>query len=231
MTRRRQQEGFGHQQADDSPARCAERSAQRHLPGPSRGLCQEQVGEIDAGDEQQRTDRTDENPECAARVVARPLLAHGNESPAHAAILIRMTLGEDTRHTLQIGAGRLEGDTGLETADALHLPARALRVRLFHQRPEELCRVEIRGARWQHADHFVPHAIEHQRPANDARVPAESLSPAPVREDDNVGILRRRILALPQQPAGDRRHPDDAEEPGTPPRPAPSDRNQETRAA
>ena len=212
-----QQDGFGDEQTDHPAAACAERGPQRDLPGSARGLGQEQVREIDAGDEQQRTDRAEQDPERPPRVVAGYHLADRRETSTHAAVRLWIPLGKNPRDPLQIGARTFEGDTRLDAADADQLPASTLRVRLSHQRAEDLWPVEIRRAGRQHADHLVRHAIEYQRPAHDARVLAESARPEPMREDGHVRVLRGLVLVRPEQPARGRRHAESAEEPGIDP--------------
>ena len=74
-------QAFREQLAHDAGAACAESAAHGELLGAGGGAGQQQVGEIDAGDEQNDADRGPENDERTAQLAADVVLErHGDDT-------------------------------------------------------------------------------------------------------------------------------------------------------
>ena len=58
-----QQQALGHQLAAQAPGACAQRRAHRHLLAARAAARQQQVGQIDAGDQQHQADRAPQQPQ------------------------------------------------------------------------------------------------------------------------------------------------------------------------
>ncbi len=192
--------------------RGAERGAHRELAVAGLGPCQQQVGEVGAGDEQHEADRRLQHPD-RARGAADDLGLHRFHLQR---VVLRVegvhldagALAPLRQQRLQLGVGGRRRDARLQPADQVQVVTAAVLAvaRIEAERQPDLDvvvhDVELRR---HHADHFAAHAVEVHGLANH-RPAAERRLPQLVRQDDQ----RRAVgvgLARSEQPALGRRDP------------------------
>ena len=123
--RRGEDEAFGEELADDAGTAGAESAAHGELLGAGGGASEQQVGEVDAGDEQDRADGGPKDDERAAKLAADVVLErHGDDAAFDHCSRIGAAGLWDVCCSSTVGRGdfglvlRLgERDAGLEAAD------------------------------------------------------------------------------------------------------------------
>ena len=192
MPGNRDPEAFGEQLLNQPPPACAERDADRDLARPHRGTREQKTRDVGARDrehqphrhQQHHEEETDgrQTSELLQRAGGRKLL-----DPAEVllAVLRRQPLS-DGRHGR---TSRLERLALAQPADELN-GAGVEAVQIGRQASTER-QVDLGGEAeaedrsqvgWQHAEHGVRTAVEHQRAADDPRIAAEPGLPESVAD-------------------------------------------------
>ena len=180
----------------------AERGTDGALANASRCTCEEEVGHVHAGNDQQQTDGTKEDPERASQFVAGDPCAARLHDVGQALVggIACLELGPDAAKIVPRG---LDRHAVLQPADPDVLPAATVRIRPPEEGHENVGGIEPGTARRQHANDFVRPAIEGYGPADKARIGAEPACPEAVRQERARRRSARIILAGREEPAGD----------------------------
>jgi hypothetical protein len=139
-----------------------------------------QVGHVRAGNQQHDADGSHHDPEHVAHVADRILLERPNvRRESELVELLRAHAGWcrppariRAQHPSGVGIGLGKGDAGLQSRDATVVELPEPHPAAIESKRQEKPRGLIQEAKcsWQHTDHFVRHAVEHDAPANDRRI-------------------------------------------------------------
>ena len=211
----RQRECLRQHLPEEAPAAGAESASDRDLPAPSRPAGKQQVGHVDAGDEEDERHRSEEKQQGFPRAAGDRFL-QGHEHDAPARVLLRIGGGQPRGDRGEIRLRRGERHARLSPGDdGEPVGASVLeRLRVQDERHPDvgLARGVAEVARHDAADGpALP--VERDRAADDAGVPAET--PLPELPGKNhaglaAGVLVRGVEHAPEK----RRDPEDREESG-----------------
>jgi hypothetical protein len=202
----REQEALGQQLTYQPRAIPAERRAHRELRQPGHAPSEEQIGEVDAREQEQQRDRAEEKEQGLADGAGHPgpeWLEREGPSPVRR----RVELGQTLARGVDLGLGAGERAAGAQTGDGGHEVRdpglRGLGVAHPHGNEDLRLGQREREARGEDAHHL-------ERPAAEVQGPAEErASPVPPRElvrHDHHRLGAGAVVVRSQQPAGGRRH-------------------------
>ena len=214
----REDDAFGEElPGDPRPAR-AEGGADGELAGARGAACQQQVGDVAAGDEEHEADRA-EKREHAARVVADEIVEHGDRREVELGRLAR----EGAAETLGVGAQLAErlfvGRPGLQPRVDLQVVLVVHRLALGRERdrhPELFAVGGVVERRRHDADDVVGASVERDAAPDRRRIAAEPPRPEAVAEHGDL-FASGLILLLREHAAVRRRQIEDAEVAGRDP--------------
>ena len=172
----------------------------------------EQVRHVDARDQQQETDRTEQREQREADVAHEPV-REPLRADADRAVGVRIFALEPRGNRLQFAVGRLDADPRLETPERGEtiVVAAIRQVGAAGDRsdrdeqivwPRKAEPGKLEGAR-QDADDRVRDAVERQRAPDDPAIGAHLAAPERVRENDRWG--RRRPVVIVGEAAPEHR--------------------------
>ena len=192
------------QQASGPPAHCG---ADRELLLAPRVAGQHEVGDVDAGDEEDEDHGAPQQEQHRAHRCDLTRL-QGDDARADAGVGARMVGGEPGRDGVHLGLGLGQGDGGAGPGD--HLPPAAVSnvaLVLGDGLGEEdvavastVLEAELEGRREDPHDR-VRLVVQHQRPADDGGVAVEAAPPELVRHDDHAAA-RPVLVGHERAPAG-----------------------------
>ncbi len=189
-----EQKAFGQQLADEPRQRCAEGGAHSDLFAASRGTRQQEIGDVDATDQQDQGGAGEERDQAGAKF-AYGIALHGHDVELH--LLLRdVAVGHaDGRgHAVQILLGRIEGrarfQAGHETDEVqspgrIENPVRERRQRLDvggHVRIRREVELEIFR---EHADHGDALAVKGDAAADDVGIASKASAPESAAEEQH----------------------------------------------
>ena len=102
--------------AEDLAARGSHGAANGNLALPYCAFGQQQIGDVDAGDEKHESDRAEKQPEVANSVGGEEVVLQRFYRCAPSFIGFRISGGNVGGDRVHVGLGLLDGDTGLEAA-------------------------------------------------------------------------------------------------------------------
>ncbi len=210
-----QQNRFGQQLADDLTAAGAKRRANGHLALPVAALREQQVRDVDAGDQQHAGHDQHQQADRGAHA-SHHVFVQGLDEDAEVGVVVRIRLGELTRHDVEAPLRLGDRDARREPTHGAQ-PVRAPNV---HQACER-----TRGRQWQphvhlggviearrhDADDGVGDRVEVNRSSEQCRVTAELAAPHAVAQDGHR-LAARRELILREHASQDRTHANRIEE-------------------
>ena len=201
-----QQQVLRHQLPHDPAATGAQRGPYRHFALPGGAARDQQVGHVDAPDQQHESDRAQQH-EQLFRGVAHQLVLHRHQPHAQDAAVRERILLHQRQHRPVERRPRLIGrDAGTEPAvseQVVLIVLRALLGRPGRGNPQFFAGVgEIESLR-HHADHRVRHAVEPDRLADEAGVSTEPAGPEPVAQHYH-GRRASLVVGLGGHPAEQR---------------------------
>ena len=172
-------EAFGEKLANQTSSPCAKRGAHGNLGLPGRRLREEEIGDVDAGDQQHEPDRAEKHQHCLANVSDhRFVQLHSGEVEAF--IAVRILSREPRTNGLDLCFHLLDRHSGSCPADHCEIPGAALLdgevIGIFDRCPDLTARREREPLR-HHADHLIGHAVERDAPPDDAGFGSEPLAP------------------------------------------------------
>jgi hypothetical protein len=179
--------------------------ANRQFRPARRGLDQQQIGDIGAGDQQHERNSAHQEPKSRPDVTDH-LVEQGFDEDAKVVCAIgvfRILLDHPLRHGLHVGAGLLERHAGPETRKKSK-PVIATSFEIFgaeREWREYLClglgKAEVGG---QHADDDERPAVEVDGAPDHGRIPTEATLPEPVAQERDVVVPGLRILRTEHTP-------------------------------
>jgi hypothetical protein len=214
-SRHGQEEALDHELPDDPTSPGAERREDRQLVPPGRAAGQEQVGDVDAADEQHGPDRGQQEPESARQVRTDDPLAERHGCQGGALAGDRIVPLDPPGEQRQARAGRLERLVLPQARDAGEdevVPAREMGVRkLQPQRHPGRRLARPREAGRHDAHNRERHAGSVDRASEDPGVPPEGRPPQGIAQDDVARGLGHELLRseITTESEG---HAEDAEE-------------------
>ena len=180
--------------AEDLPARGSERTANRNLPIASRTFGQQQIGDIDAGDEQHKANRAEKKPEVVNAVGRQKVILQRLDGGAPTPIGSGICGGNMARHRVHIGLRLLQRNPGL------HAPHRQqpviVVIDLFRregQRGRQFRAQAVRKTGRQHTNDRIIRAIEAHGLADDVAIRAQPV-PQFVGQDDLMVLAGNSLL-------------------------------------
>jgi len=211
---RRQHQALGQQLPDDAAGRGAERLPHRDLRAAAGAAREQQVGEVDARDQQDAADGGEQHQQRAARVADQGVELR-RDADAALPVVDRELAGERRLDDVEVGLRRLHRRRRAQASDRLEevraallgyrRVAGVLDARVHGERDPDLRRRkldrELKGRR-HHADNRVRPRVERDRPARDIRRGRELRTPERVADHGNVAA---RPLVLEAEAAADRR--------------------------
>ncbi len=212
-----EQEAFGKQLANDAAAAGAERAAECELLAARGGTCEQQVGEIDADDEQDESDGGPEDDKRTMELAADVLLEWCGVGGVALAVF-RMVGPEVEFGEEQLGfaARLLDGDAGLEAADqrdGIAIESSSLEI----DGDEEIdsCAgredgAEVEAAR-EYANDGEGAVVEINGLAEDGGIAMELPLPDGIAEQDDLACSRERFVFM-EEAAHQRVHAEHLEE-------------------
>jgi hypothetical protein len=203
-----------HPAASPPPARTAFSTKSCRMMRPrlaDRRACQQHVGDVTAGDDEQETDGAEERVKRAAEFAHHPI-DNGNDGEAKAWRVVVRPLGRAPRadHVqLRFGLGGRHAwtEVRLERPHA----ARCLRIvaALHRRRQPQIGDVPLE-ARRHHPDHGVGLPVQHQGATDHARVGTEARHPGAVVHDRDRRRSGRHV-GMSEDAAEERRHAEKGE--------------------
>ncbi len=193
--KRRQQQRLAEQLAEQAPRAGTQRVAYRHLALPLLGAQQQQVGDVDAGEQQQQADRGEQ------RQQRRPAAAEQRalERPQRRPFALREVAGVNRRElahdAVEVGFRARQRHPGPQPRhgveavrfDGLGVERAAVE---RHRHPHVGVAGVVEAGRHDADDRARP-PVEHHLAAEHAAVAAEGVLPQPVREHHHVVAPRR----------------------------------------
>jgi len=170
---------------DQAEAAGAEGEPQGELPAPLGAPGEQQVGDVDAGDQQ------DDGRGRGGQLEHAPPVAHhrvekGGQPHARVGVGLRVLGGQVRGDPVQLAPGLFQGDPGGEPADravGLVVAERQVVVARGERQPQGVVPPREIEAGRHDADHGVGRAVQTQGAAEDPLVPPEDLRPQAVAEE------------------------------------------------
>ena len=207
---RRQQQGLNQQLADQTRAARTERAAHGELLTARRSARQQQVGHVDAGDQEHRDYRRAKQSDGRTHVTDQ-VLAQRDHFRAHALVRARVLLLDDRGDRIHLRLRLFDRDAVLQPTDDVPVAAgpdprlvflhglRGVDVAIARSIFLEV-RLEIIR---HHARDEERTVIERDRLADDARIAVEVRSPEVFGEHDDA-VVALGVLLGPEETAGER---------------------------
>ena len=167
---------------------------------------EQQVCDVDAGDEENERDRREQQQQtCADRFPK--VLVERRHPGAVGAVRIRVFSRQDSADAIHLGPPLVERDAGLEPCVDRQLMKRSAgRVRSASQRQRrpDLDRwIGEFERRWKDAHNLVRYTVQEQLAAHHGTIPTESPLPEAVGQDDDA-VASRDDFVLSEEPAFNR---------------------------
>ena len=201
--------------ARQSNASAAERGADGELVLTRRAAGDQQVGDVDAGNQQQEADGAEQREQRQADVVDQPI---GEQFGADAdgAVGVRVLAFQRGGDRLQLAAGRLEADAGLQTAEGVESVVVAAIdqvgcTRDRADRREQIVRAHVLEIARHHADDGVLDAVQLHRPPDHGGIGAELRAPVRIA-DNHRGNGGGPVVFVGEAAAARRRHAEHVKE-------------------
>ena len=203
--------------ADETTAPAAERRTDAQLVLPGRAARDEQVRDVDAGDQEETADRAEQDEQRESHG-GDQLRGERRRADADVRVRLRILALEPRADGLHLGPGRCQRHARPQPshAEEARMVAAIEQVRVVRdpqadRHEDVVVAAEIPKARRQHADDRVARSIEGDRTAQGGRVAAEAILPERVA-DDRFGWRVRAVFGFAEQAAHARAHADDVEE-------------------
>jgi hypothetical protein len=173
---------------DEPAAARAERGPDRAFPAARGRARQEQVRDVDAGDQEDGRDRGQQREERGPGV-AHDRVAEGHEDEAEVRVRLGIPLGQAGREGAHLGLGLGHGYAGAEAPDEVKLVESAHLEALVAERQGKphlgvLGPAESRG---HDPDHRHRAAVERDGAAGQRGIAGEALAPEPVAQHHRLG--------------------------------------------
>jgi hypothetical protein len=207
-----ERDAFRHEQADQTAPVRSQGHADGGLPLPGSGADEEEIDDVDAGDEEHQPDGPGQQDQRPAERWIDPVLAQRHDpglGPAGSlgGIRLPLLLQEDR----QLAACLLRPGSRLQAADDLVPVGEAHCQALGHQKlrrhPHRNPGLRLPGeppeTGGKDADHGQRPAVEMDRPSDDARVRAEAAAPELVADQSDRMGAHRSVLLRQKDPAAD----------------------------
>lgn len=193
-SRESEEKALGEELRHDPRGACTQGRAEGHLAAPRRGARQLQIGQVDAGDEQDEPDRAEQDQQGRPEVAVETLLERHQPHRLPFVHLTRPGLVVPLRQDVHLGLCLFERHAVLEPRGDLQIVRLLPGRRIDPHRGPELGRGRIPEPVRHDPHHGIGLPVQRHRPANQRPVTAEAALPETVAQDHHLGTIGQVLL-------------------------------------
>ncbi len=181
-----EQEAFGKQLNEDGPRSCPQRAADGQLFLPGHAAGQQEIGDVDAGDQEHKSDRAQQQPQGQLSLLGQEVVFQRLDPRAPSLVALRILLRDVGGDRVHIGLRLLDGDARLQSAHNQQPVEVVIDLVGFEdQWHGQLCVIAIVRTGRKHADDGIGLSVHGHGGADDVWIGAE-FQPQLVGQDDDV---------------------------------------------
>ena len=209
----REEDALGQQLADEAPAAGAQGGADRDLPTAGGQPDEEEVGDVQAGDQEDRGNHPEEDHEGGADLLDEHLLEWQDlDPPTRVVRVLLLQAGGDTAHLGLRGADRDPRAQPRHAGQGVRAAVRRGRQDGRQGNPELTLLGKVEAGR-RHPDDGIALVVQEKTLADGLRIGSEAALPEAVREENHVTV-GRGVLVWPKFTSQKRTDANEREEVG-----------------